>query len=515
MNNCTLGYDGFLRCEAQPFNYEELNENQKRAFGEIVKRLRLAINILGEEKAHIISTINPTIPPIYEANWNPIVFLSGERGSGKTSLLLTLMIEYSRYRADAESKFGRDLDDNLNRLQKRLVWLEPLDMDPLPGPTNLLAAILARIEEAIQRFYKKGYSAALNSHRNSYIEPYPEYEKSIMDLNKFQRDVALAWDGNVVERAANIDPDTFAVEVLRAENSRIRLNYRFRTMLNKLAETVFHRLGTVDDPLFILPVDDFDLNPIRCVELMRLIRMISVPRLFTIILGNTKIVHSVFQLKIRNELSAVGSLESVIPPTISLDPMSVTHRRPFSTIPTETSSNAMRKLIPPTHIVKLESPNIEDGLSFKPSSNQKSIEELLSTIPVEINIAGSSNEGQVIMGREVSNLAQFFESVNLVIDDSVNERDNKRTYCASAFFNLPLRHLQDIWQYLQQNNNHQQINVKNASWQSIDFADKIFRDSVQEDSYLTPDLVEDLISAANPDFEGRISSAEYRKNYCK
>lgn len=207
--------EDYLRPEAQPFKFDELNGNQKKAFKKIMKKLKVAVNVLDNNESSDSSLANPTVPPVYTSNWNPIVFLSGERGSGKTSLLLTLMEEYRKFKTQEKSNFERDL-------YQRLIWLEPLDMDPLPGPTNLLAAILARIEEAIGRFYESFFDS--RSHVKSQLEPYPDDQKLLTELNKLQQDVGLAWDGNIKERAANLDPDSFAVELLRAEGSRLCLN---------------------------------------------------------------------------------------------------------------------------------------------------------------------------------------------------------------------------------------------------------------------------------------------------
>ena len=41
------------------------------------------------------------------------------------------------------------ITDQARELNRRLVWLETLDMEPLAGEANLLGAVLARIEDAV------------------------------------------------------------------------------------------------------------------------------------------------------------------------------------------------------------------------------------------------------------------------------------------------------------------------------------------------------------------------------
>ncbi len=150
-----------LRPEACPLDFSELNESQRRAFMEIVDKISGALNILDKKGCDYDSSrskkdIQYGIP-LYESNWNPTVFLSGERGSGKTSLLFSLIKAYSDFCNLKDFHYtapknppdsGADLEDIFGKLKNRIVWLETLDMESLPGPVNLLAAIHIPIENS-------------------------------------------------------------------------------------------------------------------------------------------------------------------------------------------------------------------------------------------------------------------------------------------------------------------------------------------------------------------------------
>ena len=86
---------------------------------------------------------------------------------------------------------------------------------------------------------------------------------------------------------------------MRTERARLSLYDNLDMVLDKLARSTFK------NPLFILPVDDFDLNPPACVGFLRLLRMMSVPRLFTLVLGDVHVAETVFNLKLSNSLAEV------------------------------------------------------------------------------------------------------------------------------------------------------------------------------------------------------------------
>ncbi len=51
-------------------------------------------------------------------------------------------------------------------------------------------------------------------------------------------DVSLAWDGNLMERKGQLDPDAFAAELKRVEMARLGLNDRFHELLEKLSKDI-------------------------------------------------------------------------------------------------------------------------------------------------------------------------------------------------------------------------------------------------------------------------------------
>ena len=267
----------FLRPEARPLRWNLLNDSQQNAFRKILGALEEACRDIDETSrlGKSLEAPAPNLPPNPDRfRSSRLVFLSGKRGTGKSTVLVSLFeafldpLGFCRESNGDKSKLTRAVEG----LQNRLVWLEPLDMEPLPRPVNLLAAVLARVDRAATRFTQrkedKTYQSGLLSLATG--------EKALHRLRRLAADVAIAWDGNVDERAGALDPDAYAAEVNRVEEARIGINMDLNQSLSELAQEL-GKSSYVKDPLFVLPVDDYDLNPLRSLELLHLIRMVSSP----------------------------------------------------------------------------------------------------------------------------------------------------------------------------------------------------------------------------------------------
>src|SRR5262249_20099317 len=146
--------------------------------------------------------------------------------------------------------------------------------------TNLLAAILARIQTVCTRIEGR---AAIRDRVDVSRLLDPD-EDPLLLLQKVQYKIAQAWNTDVSHQLNRLEPDVAAVEVLKLEGARLGLDKNLNDVLDKLAAS--YRQGPESDPLFLVSVDDFDLNPVACLPLLRIVRMISCPRLFFLVLGD-------------------------------------------------------------------------------------------------------------------------------------------------------------------------------------------------------------------------------------
>jgi hypothetical protein len=165
-----------LRPEARPFGRLTLDREQNEAVQRILRMLNSAIEMIDRSSTRKGgNAARSTIWEVDPERSSRIVLLSGERGTGKTTVLLSMMKdcrdigEHKREVERAGPKLpGKGDPEFLEKVAQRTIWLEPLDMETLPTTTNLLAAILARVENVARMFHiEREYEA---DRRRSLIE---------------------------------------------------------------------------------------------------------------------------------------------------------------------------------------------------------------------------------------------------------------------------------------------------------------------------------------------------------
>jgi hypothetical protein len=116
--------------------------------------------------------------------------------------------------------------------QEKILLLETIDLTLLPASTRLLSSILARIEMCVES--PELFSAELPQryprgllHRNP---------NALLELQRLQCNVAIGLEGNLDERKGSLDPDTYAIEVLRAARATIGITKRFHETLAALTK---------------------------------------------------------------------------------------------------------------------------------------------------------------------------------------------------------------------------------------------------------------------------------------
>jgi hypothetical protein len=402
-----------LRVEAGAAAWQEFDEAQQQAYTRIATMVAEAVRDL--------PPIDQPVRASEVIRRTRSAFVVGGRGTGKTTVLDTFRRD-SRADTPLKASFAEPdrRQELLRQIRGRVVWLETLDMEPLPPETNLLASILVRLEEAAKGF---GGGAASSPRPRGLVEPGSDYHSALLELQRLQTQVALAWDGNLQARQGSLDPDAFALEVARVEKARLSLNARFADTLQKLAAHVF-RSRDVDDVLFVLPVDDFDLNPPVCLDLLRVLRLISIPRLFTIVLGDMSVASTVLSLKLSNDLGSIvrrGSFQmlAVMPSTVA-------------SIVGDVAANAIRKLLPPGQRIELSPMRLPESMNFRPLGARDAdpyLHELFAACPVYTGwalpavpmVAASPLE------QTTSSLRQFLLAPPLVTSGGSTKRDLTRS----------------------------------------------------------------------------------------
>jgi hypothetical protein len=436
-----------LRAEACPLKWRDLDDAQRMAFGQVTEALVEAVREMPPQASSPSRTLGRRL--------SRLVFLSGDRGTGKTSLFLSLEQVLSKEDVHVREWFvgpaelagpeRSKAEERVIELRRRIVWLETLDMEPLGEPTNLLAALLARIETAARPVRQRSDEGDRRDPGQP-VEARWAFGGTMVDLRRLQVDVALGWDGNVRERRGSLDPDPYAEEVLRSERVRLSLNPRLAALLDDLARegVCGGNLRKLENPIFLLPVDDFDLHPALALDLLKLLRMISVPRLFCLVLGNLDIAEAMFNAKVSGAIAAVvGGAGSQR--TLSIAPSEL------AGFAGSIAAHAMRKLVPPGQRVELGPMKVQEALRFhRPGEvGEPALRELLARFGVAIDTAKVKTAKAKFGAQWVA--ARTVESFLLSgTPDGTLEAEPRSPYDGVGILRAPPRQVSDLWSALKE-----------------------------------------------------------------
>ena len=353
-----------LRPEARAVDRAQLDPRQQAAFDKIMNMLGEAAVTAEKVAENVKAAGKSAVRPYLEAERSSrTALIHGRRGTGKTTLLLSVL---------------KALNESTDPVGRRVVLLDTLDMEPLAEPTNLIGAVLARLEAVAGATTSR---AAEQARAWSRAEGVRGEEDVMMRLLDLQTRAASAFGSNLRERAGGLDPDNFAVEVRRAERHRIDFGRQFALAVAKVAE---HLRDTRADlgqaPLFVLPVDDLDLNPMACVPLLEGLRAVHSPHLFVLLIADVSVVETVVRLYYQARFIRAGARDS-------LDSATQGHVR-------DLTLNALRKHLPPSQRVHLARVTPEQATGFRPIGGHRPVDvyDLFSDArlaPDTVRLAGS------------------------------------------------------------------------------------------------------------------------------
>jgi hypothetical protein len=363
------GSDETLRPEARPLPYARLDQQQQAAVDRVVGLLTAAAQDakdLADASRETRSAQEPPAGPYLDATRRSRnILLGGERGTGKTTLMLSLakVLDGGR-NAPGDDSLPEAVAAQVSKLNRRMVWLETLDMEPLSGEANLLGAVLARIEDSVGARFP-----SLDKVPETVPLLYPGhgYHDVSRELARLQTSVALTFDGNLSNRAGSLDPDTFAVESRRAERERLGLDRRFADVLAGLSAAVASAVTGLEAPVFVLPVDDVDLNVTACMPLLRLLRATSSPHLIVLLAADVTLLSTIMRLNYQKELAQVSSAGL----------LGDADQR----IAADLAVNALRKHVPPAQRVVLGLVSPGRALALRPlETDDTTLSEMLGGI---------------------------------------------------------------------------------------------------------------------------------------
>jgi hypothetical protein len=297
---------GVARREAQPLAWPELTREQQAAatqacsiLGELAEQ---GWKVTGDDR----SGLRRFLPRIDKERLNHVVLLDGGRGSGKTALLITLLDAWSRrvLQEDGARRSAPEADaappqafEKLLTLTDRVVPVGLVDLQPLPPSTHLMMHLVSQFLPLVEAIEDDQSGFGERTRRAPWHDTDSDESKSTKVWRAFLRAAAAGSDGGITERRAKLDPEAYALELEHAERRRLDVRACFRALIDALVEEyqALARWPAGKVPLFVVPVDDADMNPTRAVELLDLVRTLWHPRVAFLMTGESEMFLTVLR----------------------------------------------------------------------------------------------------------------------------------------------------------------------------------------------------------------------------
>ena len=255
-----------------------------------VNNLILAIKKAGSGKHASKEYKGPWSAPEMD-RYNNVFMLDGARGSGKTSLLLTLITGWhcpGRLSAgetvEVETAAKVAIEVEFTRMSGSVFSLKPLDFDPLPPDLPLYNWIIQAFEPLVN-------GIATPQGR---LDEWDEIGSPLSLRDRFRRlkeSAALGWTTGLLRDAVARDVGDFLVWHGEQQSRWQSLSRDWQLFLDAL----FESLEAADcewridkGAVIVLPIDDLDLQASRVRELLSALRVLRHGRLVYAITGESK-----------------------------------------------------------------------------------------------------------------------------------------------------------------------------------------------------------------------------------
>ncbi len=359
-----------LRYEAQPLDIYDLTADHRGVLEDVTGLIQQALSDLDpsyhrERFGHGSG--------VREKRRNLTALIAGKRGSGKTSLLLTLLHALDREQPHLPCE--EPVAEALNGLRDRVVVLDILDFEQTPKDGNLLCALLVRIEDAMRGEMGDAWLGFDG----------PDWDMTAAaNLQRLTTAAAFAWETTPPFKPSDADLEHYADSILQIERHRIRFNQQFRSLLVSLALACSQHT-TRTNPLFLLPVDDLDLSPHRGPELLRLIRLTAAPRLFVVALADIDHLRDAVRLDLGTRWAGNACAPQHGRSSAQPADSSNSDDAWCSTLD-ELAERTLDKLLPPSQRMVLKPVDPWDVLAFHPASSSSA--EAAAASDTEPTVAG-------------------------------------------------------------------------------------------------------------------------------
>lgn len=380
----------------------------------------------------------------------------GDRGTGKTTVLLGAK-DACNHKKHFFEGIKKDSADDVcydamllaEDLRHKVVWLDILDLEPLPSRSNLLTMVLTRVRNALDLSDSEQPSPAASS----IFEESPMSARQQLSL--LINDATLMW-----ENISESDTRSRANRQIAAADIYAQFQKRFHVAIHALSQELGRRSGSAETyRSIILPIDNIDRSTEHLYNIVKLAQMVSCPRLWLVMAGDRQDVETFLERAYWKELIQIGETAGATGKTGAggEDEALIMARRQ--------AAAASHKLLPPSHRIEVQLLTPQQTLGFKrpgvpeQSAADKSIRELLGDVRLITKKEAEEEErkeGETQRADTTKKetekcplkirLLDLFDTASLLQAMGKKETDVCLTSAAELGLHLSVRGALDLWQ---------------------------------------------------------------------
>lgn len=345
------------RPEAVALGWRDMLENTRDATEKLIDWLISATEVSRDTK-----TFTSDSAGALREQFATSVLIAGDRGFGKTTVLLSAATAFQSLDTFIpEPRNGTPLDERSRKLrskikdaQQSIVWLDPLDMEPLPPDANLLATLLVRVQNALrpdrraqEKDTESGASSALLV-EEGLDEPWAKIEPLV-------RHASFMWDSSAAQASGARE---LAANQIKAADIYATFQKDFFEAIDSVARFKSKRsFGSGKDEqkvILVLPIDNVDRSIQHLSRIIKLIRMVASPRLWFLLAAGREEFQLFLERTFQQELNDAGALVH-----------GARARDASMAIARRQAAGALRRVLPNIHRIEIEALSARKIWEFK------------------------------------------------------------------------------------------------------------------------------------------------------
>ena len=307
--------------DSRPIRFEALLDHEKELISKVNS---LLLGIQDDANRPRSSSSDDPWATVDHNRRHRVIMISGPRGSGKTSLMLTLLAGWrAAWDKDWQSIVNKEHDEDAKRLFGDMASvvrpLKPLDFDPLPQDLPLYGWIVEAFRPLVRWLANDGQPESRGGLETDteYVTqsrtslPWSDNHKSLLErLQELYRMAIVGWGSDQLRTAFQKDLSDFVLDQEQQHRNWQQLQESWQIFLDDLFKELDRRTDVFPkNGLIVLPIDDADLQIERDRELILAIRLLYHRRLVYLLAGDITNLEYVLTLEILSRLMKLGSFQ--------------------------------------------------------------------------------------------------------------------------------------------------------------------------------------------------------------